>query len=487
MSGLQIVKLLNPIQMYIDGTFTPKGAYDNAVTYVVGDMVDYQGSSYILYNASGYSAGTLPTNTTYWGVVAEKGATGATGATGAGVATGGTTGQVLAKQSATDFDTGWETLTKSSVGLGNVDNTSDANKPISTATQTALNTKANSGDLATVAITGDYDDLSNKPTIPPAAPVDSVNGQTGVVVLDTDDITDTATNRYTNDTDVTRLANTSGTNTGDQDLSGLTPTSRSISSGTGLTGGGDLTADRTLALDSATQTSLGLADTALQNLSGLDTDDLAEGTTNLYSQWTRGTDSSVNYIRPDTGTDQLLIGNTTDLSKYATFSDAKAFFISNASTGYFVNSAAGDTGFIQIGGSFLGTRARGSAASPSAIETGDTIMALFSLGYDGTDYAIETDGGFLFGAYTEATAVTSGRIDIAWRWKHLGLPPIFEITSGGAIGFHGVTPVARSTGWAVTNVTSDKVFDADSTSINELADVLGTLINDLIAKGLIGA
>lgn len=33
-------------------------------------------------------------------------------------------------------------LTKAAVGLGNVDNTSDANKPIGTATQTALNTKA---------------------------------------------------------------------------------------------------------------------------------------------------------------------------------------------------------------------------------------------------------------------------------------------------------------------------------------------------------
>ncbi len=33
-------------------------------------------------------------------------------------------------------------LTKSDVGLGNVDNTSDADKPVSTATQTALNAKA---------------------------------------------------------------------------------------------------------------------------------------------------------------------------------------------------------------------------------------------------------------------------------------------------------------------------------------------------------
>ena len=46
--------------------------------------------------------------------------------------------------------------------------------------------------------------------------VTSVNTQTGAVVLDTDDIADTATNRYTNDTDIARLADTSGENTGDQ-------------------------------------------------------------------------------------------------------------------------------------------------------------------------------------------------------------------------------------------------------------------------------
>ena len=42
--------------------------------------------------------------------------------------------------------TGAITLTKSDVGLANVDNTTDANKPISTATQTALNLKANLAD-----------------------------------------------------------------------------------------------------------------------------------------------------------------------------------------------------------------------------------------------------------------------------------------------------------------------------------------------------
>jgi hypothetical protein len=42
-------------------------------------------------------------------------------------------------------------VTKGMVGLGNVDNTSDANKPVSTAQQTALNLKAN---LASPTFTG---------------------------------------------------------------------------------------------------------------------------------------------------------------------------------------------------------------------------------------------------------------------------------------------------------------------------------------------
>lgn len=48
-------------------------------------------------------------------------------------------------------DKTWQTLDKTAVGLSNVDNTSDAAKPISTATQTALNLKAN---IASPTFTG---------------------------------------------------------------------------------------------------------------------------------------------------------------------------------------------------------------------------------------------------------------------------------------------------------------------------------------------
>jgi hypothetical protein len=77
-----------------------------------------------------------------------------------GIPAGGLTNQVLTKESDADFDATWKdtgqiaapvssvngktgavVINKADVGLGNVDNTSDLNKPISTATQTALNGK----------------------------------------------------------------------------------------------------------------------------------------------------------------------------------------------------------------------------------------------------------------------------------------------------------------------------------------------------------
>jgi len=64
-------------------------------------------------------------------------------------------------------------LAKGDVGLGNVDNTSDANKPISTATQTALNNKA---DKSTTVNSVSYDTTNKKI-------IQSINGTASDVVL----------------------------------------------------------------------------------------------------------------------------------------------------------------------------------------------------------------------------------------------------------------------------------------------------------------
>lgn len=66
--------------------------------------------------------------------------------------------------------TGAVTLAKADVGLGNVDNTSDANKPISTATQTALNAKVDtSRTLSASGLATGGGDLSANRTIDVAA------------------------------------------------------------------------------------------------------------------------------------------------------------------------------------------------------------------------------------------------------------------------------------------------------------------------------
>lgn len=54
------------------------------------------------------------------------------------------------------------------------------------------------------------------------------------------------------------------------------------------------------------------------------------------------------------------------------------------------------------------------------------------------------------------------------------------------LGFWNATPVVRPAAYTVTNLTTDRVLDANATTLDELADVVGTLITDLKSIGLIG-
>ena len=67
------------------------------------------------------------------------------------------------KTSDLNNDSGFLTsVSKTDVGLGNVDNTSDLNKPISTATQTALDSKVdNSRVLTDVPLNAKFTDTIN--------------------------------------------------------------------------------------------------------------------------------------------------------------------------------------------------------------------------------------------------------------------------------------------------------------------------------------
>ena len=120
-------------------------------------------------------------------------------------------------------------ITKADVGLGNVDNTSDTNKPVSSATLAALNAK--------------------EPTITTGTSTQYYRGDKTFQTLTQDAVPDGTTNKAYTAVDKTRLANTSGTNTGDQDLSGYVPTIRTVN-------GHALSADI-----SVTKSDVGLANT----------------------------------------------------------------------------------------------------------------------------------------------------------------------------------------------------------------------------------
>jgi hypothetical protein len=89
----------------------------------------------------------------------------------------------IAAGTTTDYyrgDKTWQVLDKSAVGLGNINNTSDLNKPISSATQTALDLKENvankSGDIY-----GDANSTTKYPTVKAIKDyVDTLNAAAGV-------------------------------------------------------------------------------------------------------------------------------------------------------------------------------------------------------------------------------------------------------------------------------------------------------------------
>jgi len=124
---------VNPVQINIDGGLNYLGEYDNATNYVLGDVVTYEGSSYVsLVN----NLDVLPTENT-WQIIAEKGEQGEQGEQGPA----GDDAPTIHSGLTLDDGTNPHGTTSSDVGLGNVDNTSDLDKPISTLQQDALDLK----------------------------------------------------------------------------------------------------------------------------------------------------------------------------------------------------------------------------------------------------------------------------------------------------------------------------------------------------------
>ena len=178
----------------------------------------------------------------------EKGEKGDPGATGAGVASGGTTGQVLAKRSNADYDTEW--VNQSGGGGGAVDSVNgktgavvlDAEDVGALPDSTVIPTK-------TSDLTNDSG-FVNASGAASASPVQSVNGKTGTVVLNASDVGAGTYSKPSDGIPKTDLASGVQTSLGKADSAYQKPSSGIPSTD----------------MSSAVQTSLGKADTALQSV-----------------------------------------------------------------------------------------------------------------------------------------------------------------------------------------------------------------------------
>lgn len=106
---------------------------------------------------------------------------------------------------------------------------------------------------------------------------------------------------------------------------------------------------------------------------------------------------------------------------------------------------------------------------------GSTITNLYGLYVED-----QTVGASNWAIYTAGTAKSyfGGEVEIDGALNH----------DGTSFGLAGAAPSTPQTGYTTfTNLATDRTCDADTVAVAELADIVGTLIEDLKAKGIISA
>ena len=145
---------------YASGYSLPTDANQNNWTIAYNDKIAslaFTGTSTKTLTLNQTDGGTV--SNTFTDLQGVTGVTAGTGLTGGTITSTGTVAVdfgVVAPLANPTFTGTVSGITKNMVGLGNVDNTSDANKPVSTATQTALNLKFNTADTTSLNLTSRF-------------------------------------------------------------------------------------------------------------------------------------------------------------------------------------------------------------------------------------------------------------------------------------------------------------------------------------------
>ena len=106
----------------------------------------------------------------------------------------------------------------------------------------------------------------------------------------------------------------------------------------------------------------------------------------------------------------------------------------------------------------------------------------------GTKIHLMADGSIEIVAVGDVnvTTPTNSKMDSVVHTNEGDLKVVGDLDHDGTkVGFYGSTPVVQSPIFSTLNVTPDRFFNADSTTLGEIADVLGTLISDLKLTGII--
>ena len=113
---------------------------------------------------------------------------------------------------------------------------------------------------------------------------------------------------------------------------------------------------------------------------------------------------------------------------------------------------------------------------PDPYEGAQTLIKYRSTHAPAATLTFNYGGGPIFtlapGAHCELFATADDVGDVDWEYT---MPEGFRTFRFGA----------DAADYTITNVTPDRAYDANATTTDELADVLGTLISDLIDKGLL--
>jgi phage baseplate assembly protein gpV len=170
----------------------------------------------------------------------------------------------------------------------------------------------------------------------------------------------------------------------------------------------------------------------------------------------------------------------TDLAGGTTSTAGILSLITAGATRRFINhtgTAESDFGGpINLGsGATMDVQFSRGAANRFDLAAGDTMRLIAGTLQliDGSQVISATAGEILL---TATTVRTSAELEIDGTLDH----------DGALAGFYGVAPVAQSAAYTPTNVTTDRSYDANATTLDELADVVGTMIADLQSVGLFG-